>query len=283
MPEVALTAGTIEYEDVGGPGPVLVLLHGLLMDGSLWRHVVADLRVDHRCVVPTLPLGGHRRPMRRSADLSGPGQARLLAELMHRLDLREVTLVGCDWGGAQLLAADGPNDRIARLVLTSQEAFDNVPPGLPGRAVWLAARVPGGLNASLQPLRIRALRRAPMTFGWMTKRPVPDQIMDGWLHPALHNRHIRRDLRKYLRSTRTDVYEGAARRLGSFNRPALVVWATDDRVMPIEHGRRLATTLPHARFIEVPDSGTLIPEDQPALLASAIRAFLRDTAVAPPH
>ena len=64
MPVVGLSAGTIEYEDSGGEGPVLVLLHGLSMDGSLWRGVVADLRVDHRCVVPTLPLGGHRRPMR---------------------------------------------------------------------------------------------------------------------------------------------------------------------------------------------------------------------------
>jgi hypothetical protein len=31
----------------------------------------------------------------------------------------------------------------ARLVLTSCEAFDNHPPGFPGRAVWLAAKVPG--------------------------------------------------------------------------------------------------------------------------------------------
>ena len=69
MPDVELSAGTIEYEDTGGSGPVVVLLHGLAMDGSLWRGVVADLRPDYRCVVPTLPLGGHRRPMRPDADL----------------------------------------------------------------------------------------------------------------------------------------------------------------------------------------------------------------------
>ena len=40
MPELTLSAGTIDYEDTGGDGPVLVLLHGLLMDGSLWRKVV---------------------------------------------------------------------------------------------------------------------------------------------------------------------------------------------------------------------------------------------------
>ena len=39
MTEIELSAGTIEYEDTGGDGPVIVLLHGLLMDGSLWAGV----------------------------------------------------------------------------------------------------------------------------------------------------------------------------------------------------------------------------------------------------
>jgi pimeloyl-ACP methyl ester carboxylesterase len=99
MPEVELSAGTIEYEDTGGDGPVLVLLHGVSMDGSLWRNVVADLREDHRCVIPTLPLGSHRRPMRPDADLSLPGMVRLVAEFLEGLDLKGVTLVGNDWEG----------------------------------------------------------------------------------------------------------------------------------------------------------------------------------------
>ena len=86
MPEVELSAGTIEYEDTGGGGPVVVLLHGLVQSGSLWRHVVAELGPEHRCVVPTLPLGGHRRPMRRDADLSMRGLSRLAAEFLERLD-----------------------------------------------------------------------------------------------------------------------------------------------------------------------------------------------------
>jgi pimeloyl-ACP methyl ester carboxylesterase len=100
MREVELSAGTIEYEDTGDDGPVLVLLHGLMMDASLWDEVVADLSADHRCVVPTLPLGAHRRALRAGADLSLPGIARLAAEFLDRLDLRDVTLVGNDTGGA---------------------------------------------------------------------------------------------------------------------------------------------------------------------------------------
>ncbi len=75
MQTIALSAGTIEYEDTEGLGPVVVLLHGLAMDNSLWRHVVRELRTDHRCLVPTLPLGSSRRPMRADADLSPQGIA----------------------------------------------------------------------------------------------------------------------------------------------------------------------------------------------------------------
>src|SRR5262245_25003095 len=113
MPEVELSAGTIEYEDTGGDGPVLVFLHGLIMDGSLWRNVTAELRSGHRCILPTLPLGGHRLPMREDADLSMRGVARLVGELLERLDLRDVTLVLNDWGGAQLLFAEGPVERVS--------------------------------------------------------------------------------------------------------------------------------------------------------------------------
>ena len=79
MRRVELMAGTVEYADTEGDGPVVVFLHGPTMDGSLWRHVVADLRSDYRCVVPTLPLGGHRLPMRPGADLSLRGMAHLVA------------------------------------------------------------------------------------------------------------------------------------------------------------------------------------------------------------
>jgi pimeloyl-ACP methyl ester carboxylesterase len=188
-----------------------------------------------------------------------------------------VTLVENDWGGAHLFVSEMGGERVARLVLTSCEAFDNYPPGLPGRTVWLAAKVPGGLNAMVQPLRLRPLRRLPFAFGWMSKRPLPDEVMDEWLRPMLTRREIRRDLLKYLRAVDKRDTLDAAERLRSFHRPALVVWAKEDRVMPPEHGRMLAELLPQGRLIEIPDSYTLIPEDQPDELARIIREFVRDT------
>jgi len=281
MAEVELQAGTIEYEDTGGSGPTLVFSHGVAMNGTVWRDVVADLRRDHRCVVPDLPLGAHRLPMRPGADLSMHGIARILAEFIEKLDLQAVTLVMNDWGGPQLLVADGLDDRIARLVITSCEAFENVPPGLPGRMLGLAAAVPGGLNALAQPLRVRPLQRLPVAFGWMAKRPLPREIMDGWLRNLLGRRASRRDLLEYIRAGDRDALVGAVEALRNFNRPALAAWAVEDRVMPPEHGRRLAELLPQGRLVEIADSYTLIPLDQPTALAGAIREFVRGDN--PPH
>ncbi|MEV8225890.1 alpha/beta hydrolase [Streptomyces sp. NPDC079167] len=275
MTEVTLSAGVVEYEDTGGDGPVVVMLHGVAMNGSLWRHVVDGLRSGYRCVVPTLPLGAHRRPMRPDADLTVLGVAHLVAEFLEKLDLNDVTLVMNDWGGAQALVAEGRDQRIGRLVITSCEAFDNFPPGLPGRNLYAAAKVPGGLRLAFALLKLRRMRRLPLTWGWMSKRPVPHDVMDEWFRPLWTSAAIRRDLRAYVLGVPPDDELLAwAEALRTFDRPALVVWAAEDKVMPPAHGRRLAEMLPQGELVEIADSFTLIPEDQPERLSEALKAFV---------
>ena len=263
MPAVELTAGTIDYEDTGTGGPVVVLLGGVLLDGSVWDPVAADLGRDHRCIVPTLPLGAHRRPMRADADLSLNGFGRMAGELIERLDLRDVTLVQNDHAAALALAGSQPR-RVARLVISSCEAFENYPPGLPGKNLRLVAMIPGGILLAAQAMRLRPLRRLPVTLGWMSKRPLPAVLVDRCLEPLQTRRGVRRDLRKYAAGARRRQMLQICGRLASFDRPALVVWAPEDRVQRPEHGRRLAELLPAARLVEIPDSYTLIMRDQPA-------------------
>ena len=273
---VELPAGTIDYTDTGGEGPVVVLVHGLAMDGTVWRYVVDELSDDHRVVVPTLPFGSHLAPVKPGADLSPDGMARLLGDFLDALDLTGVTLVQNDVSTGMLLAvSDAPAvARIDRLVLASIEAFDNFPPGLPGRTIWLSAKLPGGISAAAQPLRFRALRRLPMAYGQLTKRPVPRVITDGWVRPLLHSKEARRDLATYLRGARPGLLLEAAGRAGSFDRPVLVLWGAEDRVMPPAHGPRLAALFPQGSHREIAGSRTLIPEDQPTPFADAVREFV---------
>ena len=277
MHSVELAPGTLEYHESGRRGPTLVFLTGVFVGVTVWRHVLADLRADHRCIAVEMPLGAHRTPMNPDADLSSRGLAALVADFLAALDLTDVTLVGCDWGGAQLVAAHGLDARVARLVLLPQESFDNFPPGVPGRTLHRSSKVPGATWLALQTLRVRPLRRSPVNFGPMTKRPVPAEIMDAWLAPALGSPDIRRDLLKYLRATTRGAYAEAARKLAAFDKPALVMWAPESRMMRRSHGRRLADALPRGRLVEIPDSYVLIPEDQPAACAREIREFVATT------
>jgi pimeloyl-ACP methyl ester carboxylesterase len=276
MPKVEISAGPIAYGDSGGAGPTIVFVPGLLMDGRQWRKVVAELEGGFRCLTPTLPTGAHREPMRPSADLSLRGMGRIVTEFLEAADLSDVTLCFNDWCGAQVMIADGGMERVAKLVLVSCETEGNYPPGAAGFAAWLSAKLPGGYLATRRVLLMPRLRRLPFVFGQMTKRGVPDELMRSWMEP-LKRREIRRDLRRYAGDAMRGKRDLAAATpaLRSFEKPVLVVWDREGKMMPNEAGRKLASDFPNSRYVELPDCFTLIPEDQPEALAREIGQFAR--------
>ena len=133
MAELALKQATIEYQQFGpqdSAHPPVLFVHGILVDGRLWRDVAEKLaRRGYRCIVPTLPLGSHTIPVNEASALSLPGVAQIINDAMVALDLSDVTLVGSDTGGGLCqLVVDAYPDRIGRLVLTNCDAFDKCPP-----------------------------------------------------------------------------------------------------------------------------------------------------------
>lgn len=274
MPEVEVTAGRIAYQDTGGDGPVVVLVPGLLMDWKQWRKVIDELTPEFRCVSPSLPTGAHWKPMRPDADLTLVGMGRIVTEFLEAADLRDVTLCFNDWCGAQVMIADGGMERVGKLVLVSCETAGNYPPGLAGFAAWLFAKLPGGYVAARALLLQPRLRRLPFVFGQMTKYGVPDGVMRDWMEP-LRKKEIRRDLRRYAGDAMRGKHDlaRATASLASFEKPVLVVWDKEGRMMPNDSGRALAASFPNSRFIELSDCFTLIPEDQPEPLAKEIRQF----------
>ena len=277
--DVTLASGTIRYRELGTGAPV-VFVHGLLVNGDIWRHVApAVAPAGFRCLVPDWPLGSHTVPM-PDADLTPPGIAALIADFLEVLDLDDVTIVANDTGGAitQILLTTRP-ERVGRVVLTPSDCFDKFFP--PAFAMLpVAARIPGMTWTLIQSMRVRALQRLPIAFGWLAKRAMPREIADSYLVPSRRSRAIRRDLGRFLRSVDKRHTLAAAELLPNVHMPVLLAWATQDKVFPIALAHRLAELLPDATIVEIDDSYTFVPEDQPQLLASHILRFVRSNAAA---
>ncbi len=272
MPEIKLSQGTIHYRDEG-TGPPVVLVHGLLVNGTLWDRTVAHLAGSARCIVPDLPLGSHPTPMDPAADLSPPGLAALLAELITRLELQDATVVGNDTGGAlcQLLAASRP-ELVGRLVLTNCDSFEHFPPRAFKPLVAGIARVPGIVAGVAALSRLRVVRRASMAAASLTVDPIPDELIRSWTAP-LGNAGIRRDLVKFARQMDPRHTLEAAERLRSYERPVLLAWGARDKFFPLAHAERLQALFPNARLEKIDNARTFVPLDAPGDLADLIGAF----------
>jgi pimeloyl-ACP methyl ester carboxylesterase len=269
--EVDLGQGRIRYRDSMGEGPVIVFVHGYLVDGRLWDGVVDALGDRFRCIAPDLPFGAHRIPMSPAADLSPVGLARIVAELLDRLGLDDVTLVGNDSGGAvsQVLVTTRP-DRVGRLVLTNCDTHENFPPGI-FKALPPLAKLPGGPWLLLQPFRISALTR--LAFAPFARDGIPASYLDAWSRGAFDDPGVRRDLGKVTAGLNKRHTLAAAEALRGSRLPILLAWAPGDRFFPMRYPERLAAEAGNARIVEIEDAKTFVPLDQPAKLAEEIAQF----------
>lgn len=113
----------------------------------------------------------------------------------------------------------------------------------------------------------------PLAFGWLSKRPVPADVMTSYLRPMWRDAAIRRDLGKLLRGIDNRHTLAAAERFPGVTVPVLLAWAREDRLFPLRLGERLNELFPNARLETIDDSYTFAPEDQPEQLAELIASF----------
>ncbi len=275
--EVSIPAGTIRYREAGEGKPV-VFVHGYLVDGRLWDGVVDHLSDRFRCIAPDWPIGAQQVAMQPGADLTPPGIASIIDSFLEELQLDDVTIVGNDSGGAmsQVLVTRHP-ERVGRLVLTNCDTHENFPPG-PFKALPPLAGLPGGMAVISAPFRIPAVARA--AFRPFTKTPIPGELIASWMEPGMRDPAIRRDLKKVTVGMNKRYTLEAAEKLKSADIPLLLTWAPGDRVFPMKYAERLAADTPNARLVQVPDSKTFVPMDQPERLADLIAEFAGDAPAA---
>lgn len=248
----------------GGTGPVVVLLHGFLLDSSIWAHQFRDLAHQRRVIAID-----HRAHGKSLAGVGAPGIRRLAADLaavLEEMDLSDVLLVGHSMGGMVALqfaldSRKAMRNRVAGIVLASTLAgpFLQLPGwgalarvGAPvsARAVLLAGRlgVPGVLSHDLRYWVSR------LAFG-SDARPAQVRFVE-----ALHTTTSSRTLAGLLPSLALfDVFAG----LGSIEEPVLVVVGSHDRLTPPRAARRMAGALPHAQLAELARCGHMPMIERP--------------------
>lgn len=278
---IDLSPGTIHYRQYGDPdGEPVVFVHGFAIDGRVWEDVARRLgETGLRCIVPTWPFGSHLTAMKPDADLAPPAAARLVNDFLAALDLDRVTIVGNDSGGAvtQLLVTQLLNSpdrsRIGRLVLTNCDSFETFPPGI-FKLMSRLARVPGAGVAMVQSMRFEAFLRAPFGYGALTKKRLPTELLRSFVEPLLTDAGVRRDAMKFFGGADARDTLAAGALLPEVDLPALLVWGGDDTYFTVAHARRLASALPQAELVVVPDAKTYVSLDQPEAVAEAIGAFV---------
>jgi len=274
--EIRFGSGVIRYGDEGD-GPVLLFVHGVLANGTLWREVVPRLSEDFRCIIPDLPLGGHSVPMESGADLTPPGVARMVVDLMEALDLRDVTLVGNDTGGAicQLVISEHP-ERVGSLVLTNCDAYEAFFPTLLSPFHY-AARLFGTRFVDLLAWTLRARFAQRALFNTVALRPIDDASLDAYGASLIQEPGVRHDLARFLRGVSKQYTLDAARSFPDFGSPVLIAWGDRDLFFSPRLALRLQSDFPNARLEAVSGSRAFVPEDRPERLASLIGEFSRES------
>lgn len=278
---VSIPAGEIEIHEIGTGTPI-VCLHGVLVSWQIWEPFARPLAArGYRVIMPSLPLGAHPTAMRAGTDLTPPGLARIVADVIGALALPTVTTLSTDTATAltQLVLTLHPGV-IDRAVMTSGDCFRYFFPPM-FRPLQALGYVPWLLPRVARAMKNQKLRQSPFALGWITKTGVSDEIAEAWGAPIVRDRAVRRDTAKVLRGINTRHTMRAAKALPDVTIPVMLVWGEIDKAFPVKLAHRLAALIPNCRIETVPDAACFVSLDQPGALVSLVEDFVPATVETP--
>jgi pimeloyl-ACP methyl ester carboxylesterase len=271
--KVKTPSGTIAYREQGH-GPVALFVHGVLLNGYLWRHQLSALSNIRRCIAPDLLAHGDTE-IAEGQDVSVTANAEMLMQLLEALHIEQVDLVGNDSGGgiAQIFAARHP-ERVRSLTLTNCDTHDNWPPEpfKPFLAMAAGGGLPQVLNAMVGDKNVY---RSPQALGPAYEHPerVTDETIDIYLTPHLRSAQRTRDLERFLAAfdaSHTLAVEGQLKQLQA---RTFIGWGTDDIYFDVKWGDWLAGTIPGMRrHVRFEGARIFFPEERPAEFNRELRS-----------
>jgi pimeloyl-ACP methyl ester carboxylesterase len=270
---VQTPSGLIAYAEQGA-GPVALFVHGVLLNGYLWRHQLSDLSDVRRCIAVDLLAHGDTE-IAPDQDVSATANATMLREFLDALNIDQVDLVGNDSGGgiAQILAALYPK-RVRSLALTDSDTHDNWPPE--AFKPFLAMAAAGGLRRTLDAmLTDKSAYRSPDALGPAYEHPerVSDDVIETYLRPLVRSDQRTRDLQRFLAAFDNKHTVAIEPRLKTLKAPTLIVWGTDDVYFDVKWSRWLAETIPGTRRrVELEGARIFFPEERWAEFNKELRA-----------
>lgn len=267
--------------------PTLVFVHGYALNMDCWHFQRATYRGRFRCVFYDQRSHGRSgRSAKENATIDQLGSD-LATVLEHVVPTGPVVLVGHSMGGMSILALAqrhpelfGPRVVGVGLVATTSGRLDPhtiLVPGIPrqigGR---LALRVVAGLARGHQ--LVDHVRRAGKTFAVVATdqfafggHDVPEhyvEFVDDMLSQTPFE-VLAEFFPSFSELDKADVLDGMA------SIPISVVCGTDDRMIPVEHSRRLHEALPGSTLVEVEGAGHMVLIERHAEVDAALDDLLQ--------
>lgn len=269
---VETTSGRVAYIEKG-EGPVALFVHGVLLNGYLWRNQLEALSDVRRCIAIDLLAHGDTQ-IDPKQDVSATANAQMVREFLDALRIDRADLIGNDSGGgiAQIFAALNP-DRVRSLTLTDCDAHDNWPPD--AFKPFLEMVTAGGLRAALEAmLADKSVYRSAGALGPAYEHPdrVTDATIEIYLRPFLRTEDKLRDLERFLMAFDCRHTLAIERSLRTLNVPTLIVWGTDDVYFDVRWAHWLADTIPGTRRrVELQGARIFFPEERAEELNRELR------------
>lgn len=240
-----------------GMGRPLLLLHGLLGGSFCWRRNMEAFSRQHTVVAVDLPGHGENDADCR-LDCSMPKQVERVSLLLERLNLEEVDVMGCSWGGAIAMFLAAQNAKVRSLVLAAP-----VNPwskqGL-GRIQFLNGRLGAAFLRLVWPVS-RPLYHTALARMYGDPRRLSAETVEGYRSQIMRPERVN-NLLNALRSWESDV-NALRMAIPRIKARSLLIWGTRDGAVDIRSAEPLRRALPQCQLKLIEGAGHLPFEETP--------------------